>query len=130
MKFFKPNSTKDKNLSLDNPQNKKELDIIAYLNYQRNEQANTKERNIDINHLENIFTNKIYFKAMKKVPLLEKRVLYLAIYETSDLEKICKILKLSKKEVIELKNKGIKHFKENVKFYSKVFSKKGGVPND
>ena len=36
---------------------------------------------VTINHLENIFTNETYYLAMKIVPLLERKVLYLSYVE-------------------------------------------------
>lgn len=36
---------------------------------------------VNLNHLENIFTNEIYYTAMKIVPLLERKVLYLSFIE-------------------------------------------------
>ena len=69
---------------------------------------------VTINHLENIFTNETYYTAMKIVPLLERKVLYLSYIENMRLNDICKRLKLSKNEVISLREKGIKHFKYNL----------------
>ena len=82
---------------------------------------------VDINHLENIFTNKTYYLAMKIVPLLERKVLYLSYIENLRLNDICKKLKLQRKEIISLRNKAIIHFKNNLSTLSKVnFIKKGG----
>ena len=124
MKKKRKNYTKAKNLSFNNPKDKFELDKISYQNYQR--EQSSKEKIIDMNHLENAFQNEIYYMAMKEVPPKEKRVLYLAIVEASDLENVCEILKVSKSEAIEIKTKGIKHFKENVEKYKKIYSKKNG----
>lgn len=122
MKKKRKNYTKAKNLSFNNPRDKFELDRISYQNYQRKQYTN--EKSIDINHLENAFHNEIYYRAMKEIPLQEKKVLYLAIFEASDLENVCKTLKVSKSEVIRIKASGIKHFKENVEKYKKMYPKK------
>ena len=45
---------------------------------------------VNINHLENIFTNETYYLAMKIVPLLERKVLYLSYIENCRLNDICK----------------------------------------
>lgn len=81
----------------------------------------------DINHLEKIFTDETYYLAMKIVPLIERKVLYLSYIENCKLNDICRKLKLSKKEVICLRNKGIQHFKTNLSTLCKVNKyKKGG----
>ena len=69
---------------------------------------------VDINHLENIFTNETFYTAMKIVPLLERKVLYLSYIENLRLNDICKRLKLQKKQVIFLRDKAIVHFKNNL----------------
>lgn len=79
---------------------------------------------VTINHLENIFTNETYYSAMKIVPLLERKVLYLSYIENLRLNDICKRLKLSKNEVISLRNKGIQHFKYNLNTLYKINKKK------
>lgn len=86
----------------------------------------TEEADININHLENIFTNDTYYTAMKIVPLLEKKVLYLAYVENVRLNDICKRLKLQKREVISLRNKGIMHFKYNLQTLYKANKQGGG----
>ncbi len=83
--------------------------------------------NVTISNLENIFTNETYYLAMKIVPLLERKVLYLSYVENIRLDDICKKLKLQRKEVIKLRNSGIEHFKHNLEFLYKSNSlKKGG----
>ncbi len=75
---------------------------------------------VDINHLENIFEDETYYAAMKIVPLLERKVLYLSYVENVRLNDICRRLKLQKKEVIALRNKGIIHFRNNLKTLEKA----------
>ena len=57
---------------------------------------------------------------MKIVPLLERKVLYLAYVENVRLNDICRRLKLQKKEAIRLRSKGIEHFKNNLATIYKV----------
>lgn len=73
-----------------------------------------EETDVSINHLENIFTEKIYYLAMKIVPLLERKVLYLSYIENIRINDICKRLKLQRKQVIHLRKQGITHFKNNL----------------
>ena len=82
---------------------------------------------VDINHLEKIFTNETYYLAMKLVPLLERKVLYLTYVENVRLNDICRRLKLKTKEVIFLRNKAITHFKNNLEALYKLEKlQKGG----
>ena len=82
---------------------------------------------VDINHLEKIFTNETYYLAMKMVPLLERKVLYLSYVENIRLNDICRRLKLKNREVIFLRNKAITHFKNNLEALYKLEKlKKGG----
>lgn len=100
-----------KDLKLPNENIKKILEDSYY----QKSMHNVENSDVTINHLENIFTNETYYLAMKIVPLLERKVLYLSYIENVRLNDICKRLKLPKKEVICLKNKGIEHFKNNLK---------------
>lgn len=109
MKNFK------KYFSLDNPKSKNFFDNLMYQKYLKELTSKNSSKEIDITHLENIFNNPLYYWAMKKVPKLEKKVLYLNICENGKLDNICKSLKLSRKQVITLREKGIRHFKENLK---------------
>lgn len=96
-------------------------------NYFQKQIQETEDADVDINHLENIFTNETYYLAMKIVPLLERKVLYLSYIENMRLNDICKRLKLQKKDIISLREKGIKHFKYNLNtLYKANKHKKGG----
>ncbi len=81
---------------------------------------------VNINHLENIFTDETYYLAMKTVPLLERKVLYLSYIENVRLNDICKRLKLQKNQVISLRNKAIMHFKNNLRLLYKASKLKKG----
>ena len=105
----------------------KEIIKILEDSYYQKSIQNVENSDVTINHLENIFTNETYYLAMKIVPLLERKVLYLSYVENVRLNDICKRLKLQKHEVISLRNKGIEHFKNNLKTLYKANSiKKGG----
>lgn len=95
-------------------------------NYYQKLMQEAENNDVDINHLEKIFTNETYYLAMKIVPLLERKVLYLSYIENVRLNDICKKLKLQKKQVISLRNKGILHFKNNLSTLSKANNFKGG----
>ncbi len=89
------------------------------------------ESDVDINHLENIFTDEVYYTAMKIVPLLERKILYLYYVENCRLNDICKRLKLQKNEVIKYKNMGIQHFRLNLNtLFQAEHLYKGGANNE
>ncbi len=120
------NYTKD--IRLPNEEMRK---LLAESHYQQSIQK-VNDLDVTINHLENIFTDETYYLAMKVVPLLERKVLYLSYVENLRLNDICKRLKLQKKEVISLRNKGIVHFKNNLTTITKVqkIKGKGGDVNE
>ncbi len=96
-------------------------------NYYQKSMENADIADVNINHLENIFTNETYYLAMKIVPLIERKVLYLSYIENLRLNDICKRLKLSKNEVIKLRTKGINHFKHNLELLYKTNKIKKGT---
>ena len=99
-------------------------------NYYQKSMQNVDNADVNINHLENIFTNDTYYLAMKIVPLLERKVLYLSYIENCRLNDICRRLKLGKNEVIALRSKGINHFKHNLEILYKSEKLKKGSKND
>ena len=99
-------------------------------NYYQTQMQKADNSDVSINHLENIFTNEIYYLAMKMVPLLERKVLYLSFVENIKLNDICRRSKLNKNEVIKLRNKGINHFKHNLDLLYKTEKLKRGTKNE
>ena len=99
--------------------------LLADNLYQKSMQK-ADNSDVNINHLENIFTNETYYAAMKTVPLLERKVLYLSFVENVRLNDICKRLKLQKKQVILLRNKAIMHFKNNLGLLYRIGKNKKG----
>ena len=95
-------------------------------NYYRTSMEKADTSDVNINHLENIFSNETYYLAMKIVPLIERKVLYLSYIENLRLNDVCKRLKLSKNEVIKLRTKGITHFKHNLELLYKTNKVKKG----
>lgn len=99
-------------------------------NYYKAQMQKADNSDVSINHLENIFTNETYYLAMKMVPLLERKVLYLSFVKNIKLNDICRRLKLNKNEVIKLRNKGINHFKHNLNLLYKSEKLKRGTINE
>lgn len=103
MKNQKRNFAKDKkelSLIIETIIDNEKIIKIIEDNYYTKSMENIDNADVNINHLENIFTNKTYYLAMKIVPLLERKVLYLSYIENVRLNDICRKLKLQKKEVI------------------------------
>lgn len=105
-----------KDIQLSNDEIKK----IFMNNYYQKSIEKLENSDVNINHLENVFTEEKYYMAMKIVPLLERKVLYLSYIENVKLNDICKRLKLQKNEVISLRNKAIIHFKNNLELICKI----------
>ena len=103
-----------------------EIKKILSDNYFNTQMQKADNSDVTINHLENIFTNETYYLAIKIVPLLERKVLYLSYIENVRLNDICRRLKLQKKEVIILRTKGINHFKHNLQLLYKTQKLRGG----
>ena len=99
-------------------------------NYYKTQMQKIDNSDVDINHLENIFTDETYYLAMKIVPLLERKVLYLSFVKNIRLNDICRRLKLSKNEVIKLRSKGIHHFKHNLDLLYKSEKLKRGSQDE
>ena len=125
--------SKLRDYSFENPNDvekiQKKFDKEEYQKYLRNE--NKRIEDVSYKHLEDIFTNEIHYEAMKKLPLIEKQALFVAVFECSDLERACLDMKKTKTEVIEIKTNAINHFKENVrKEIEKSSKKNGGASNE
>ena len=121
--------SKLRDYKFENEQDESRLDKYSYEKYQRNE--NKRIENVSYNHLEEVFTNEIHYEAMKKLPLIEKQALFVAVFECSDLEKACSDMKKTKTEVVEIKTRAINHFKDNVKKeIEKKTKKNGGAFNE
>ena len=121
--------SKLRDYKFENEQDELRLDKYSYEVYQRNE--NKRMENVSYKHLEEVFTNEIHYEAMKKLPLIEKQALFVAVFECSDLEKACSDMKKTKTEVVEIKTRAINHFKDNVKKeIEKKTKKNGGAFNE
>ena len=120
MKKFQKNTTNDIPLPHD------EIKQIIQENFFRKSMQNIDNSDVNLYHLENIFSDETYYLAMKIVPLLERKVLYLSYVENVRLNDIGRKLKLRKNEIISLRHKGINHFKHNLDILSQAKHWKGG----
>lgn len=118
-------------ISLNDYTTQKLLDNQSYQNYLRENSNNTNEKIKYKKRLEEIFKNEIYYSALKNLPLQEKRIFYLSLFKRLQLNEICKKEKLSKKEVIRIKEISIEHFIKNVQLLKKqYFENKTGEENE
>ena len=126
------NQRKSKNHTKDIQLPNEDVKKLLVESYYHKSMQKINDLDVTINHLENIFTDEAYYLAMKIVPLLERKVLYLSYVENLRLNDICRRLKLQKKEVIKLRNKGIIHFKNNLATITETqkIKRKGGNKNE
>ena len=92
-----------------------DLDInkISYKNYLLN--INEIDNiDVDINHLENIFHNEKYCKAMKKISLKQRQVLYLLFVEEYTTKEVAKYFHTTTNNINKIKQNAIKNFKKNL----------------
>ena len=94
--------------------NERNVCKISYKKYLDNYNNDFHDIDVNCNCPENAFSNPEYYKAMKKVPLKEKQVLYLTAVEELTIKEVSNILKTSQSNVKKLKSKAIEHFKENL----------------
>ena len=136
MKYFEHETGQKKNInfdeiSLNDYNTQKLLNNQSYQNYLREISNNTNEKVKYVKRLEEIFKNEIYYSALKKLPSQEKRIFYLSLFKRLQLDEICKREKLSKKEVIRIKEISIEHFIKNVQLLKKqYFNNKTGEENE
>lgn len=136
MEYFENKTEQKKNnnfdeISLNDYTTKKLLDNQSYQNYLRENSNNTNEKIKYKKRLEEIFKNELYYSALKNLPLQEKRIFYLSLFKRLQLNEICKKEKLSKKEVIRIKEISIEHFIKNVQLLKKqYFENKTGEENE
>ena len=83
MKYFEYETGQKKNInfdeiSLNDYNTQKLLNNQSYQNYLREFSNNTNEKLKYKKRLEEIFKNEIYYSALKKLPLQEKRIFYLS----------------------------------------------------
>lgn len=96
-----------------------ELDIIEIEDVPLSENDNGAifllEKDVSHSNLEELFTNKEYYLAMKDLTDRQKLVLYLFIIQSLSVKEIAKIVNISENSVKVTKNQAIKKFLENLK---------------
>ncbi len=104
IKFQEKNNIEDNLTDLD-------IHKISYKNYLLNT-SEIDNIDVDINHLENIFHNEKYCKAMKKVPLKQRQVLYLLFVEEYTTKEVAKYFHTTTDNINKIKQNAIKNFKK------------------
>lgn len=92
--------------------NKNLIKKILYENYTKNEFTDI---DVSAEHPENAFEDKKYYQAMKQVPILQKRVLYLIEVCGYSNKQVSKMLNIKVKKIIKLKKQAIRNFITNLK---------------
>lgn len=64
--------------------------------------------------LQKVLTSEILVKALVKLPKRERSMFVMTFLRNDRMEYVCKVLKISKREAVELKEKTINDFLENV----------------
>lgn len=94
--------------------NETTIQKVSLNNYLEKEINNLDEIDIDYVHLDKAFTNPQYYRAMKAIPLQQKRILYLSIIENLSVHEIANILNIAPNKVRRLLRSGVKNFKINL----------------
>lgn len=92
----------------------KEIVKLSYRKYLQNENEEWENIDVDENHLENIFHNEKYYKAMKRVPIKQRQILYFLIVKEYSTNEVAKIFKTTSNNISKLKIKAIENFKRNL----------------
>lgn len=92
----------------------KEIVKLSYRKYLQNENEEWENIDVDENHLENIFHNEEYYKAMKRVPIKQRQILYFLIVKEYSTNEVAKIFKTTSNNISKLKIKAIENFKRNL----------------
>ena len=87
---------------------------MSYRKYLQNENEEWENIDVDENHLENIFHNEKYYKAMKRVPIKQRQILYFLIVKEYSTNEVAKIFKTTSNNISKLKIKAIENFKRNL----------------
>ena len=64
--------------------------------------------------LQKVLTSEILVKALLKLPKRERSMFVMTFLRNDRMEYVCKVLKISKREAVELKEQTINDFLENV----------------
>lgn len=114
-----------------------------YQDYLRNETTEQKSlKDIDYKNLENIFSKRADYLAMKKLTLMEKFTIYIYVFYPQYIEKLCKDCNVPLEYFTKTMKNGVRKFLKYQKIYSKKsndyyykkkskrkkkYNKKGGV---
>lgn len=112
--------SKDKKKNLNIDLNRKEefteeIDKIVSINYYQNkENLESDELDNDYKYPERVFTKNKHYIAMKKVPKIQKEVLYLLVVDKLRIEEVAMKFKLKEESVYRMKKLAIENFKKNL----------------
>ncbi len=125
MNYFDEENTEDE-ISIDDKNNHELIEKQMYQDYLRKENLTSKKDTIANKRIEMFLKDKNFYLAIKKLPLLERRIFLLFVIKNQTLNDICSLLKISKTQALTLKRKSIRHFIKNLKKIQKNNFKAGG----
>lgn len=125
MNYFDEENTEDE-ISIDNENNHELIEKQMYQDYLRKENLTSTKDTIVNKRIEMFLKDKNFYLAIKKLPLLERRVFLLFVIKNQTLNDICSSLKISKTQALMLKRKSIRLFIKNLKNIKKNNLKAGG----
>lgn len=128
MNYFDEENTEDE-ISIDNENNHELIEKQMYQDYLRKENLTSTKDTIVNKRIEMFLKDKNFYLAIKKLPLLERRVFLLFVIKNQTLNDICSSLKISKTQALMLKRKSIRLFIKNLKNIKKNNLKAGGGNN-
>lgn len=73
------------------------------------------ENDVTPETLEKVFTDYKHYLAMKSLYKIEKKVLYMLIIELLPIKEVCRRLGINKYEVMKIKERALKKFRNNLK---------------
>lgn len=72
------------------------------------------ENDIDYRYLENVMTQKKHQKAILKLSKREKQIIYLLYIQEKEIDEISKMLNISKKTILNIKQNALKKLKKDI----------------
>lgn len=128
MNYFDNGIAKNE-ISIDDENNHELIEKQMYQDYLRKENLTSTKDTIVNKRIEMFLKDKNFYLAIKKLPLLERRVFLLFVIKNQTLNDVCSLLKISKIQALTLKRKSIKLFIKNLKNIQKNNLKAGGGNN-
>lgn len=103
-----------KNVNIETDLNDINISKLSFEKYLSKQENSFDNLDVDYKHPENAFSNPKYYKAMKRVPIIQKQALYLLVVDALTSNEVAKILNTTPRNVNYLKGQAIINFKKNL----------------